>query len=132
MNIFDLTISDTATVDLLHPATDKPLLLEDGQKMHVVVCGTDSKQYAELQHQKNTKLLEMVPDAGEGYKPTDEDIANLEALNNELLRECVISILYEGPDGESTDIDAFFDNAPKLMIAQVKTAIESRANFMAA
>lgn len=131
MNIFDLTTADTATVNLLHPATGKPLLMDDGRNMHAVMYGADSKHFAKLKSQMNKALLEQIPGAGAGYVPTDEDLAIIDSLNRELLAGCTESILYEGPDGESTDIDAFF-GGPELLIAQLDAAVGNRANFMQA
>lgn len=132
MNIFDLTTTDTATVNLLHPATGKPLLMDDGRNMHAVVYGMDSKHFAAEKQAFNKRLLERLPNAGPDYVPTDEDNEFVDELNRNLIKNCVESILFEGPDGESCSVDEFFDGAPPLMIAQVKAAVESRANFMQA
>lgn len=133
MNIFDLSAADTATVNLVHPATGKPLLMPDGGgNMHVVVYGQDSKHFKQLKSVMNKSLLERIPNAGEGYVPTDEDIAIIDELNRDLLQGCVQSILYEGPDGASTDIDAFFESAPDMIVEQIDEAVGSRANFMQA
>lgn len=73
MDITSVKQSDTATMTVRHPATDEPMLTDDGAEMTVTVYGPHSAAYRKTIFEQRRKIMEK----GDDFASNDEMAVSL-------------------------------------------------------
>lgn len=104
MSTFDIStieVTDTFEVEIKHPKTDEPIIVE-GQPMTVTVYGPASAQYKAAQAVQNTKLTKRLRSG-----KTEEDADALAADKAAFLSMCTVSLNGFNYKGQTEGREAF-------------------------
>ena len=117
-------------VILQHPATDEPLMDDQGNKMWIEVYGQDSRHYKGVQHSQTNRRLQKAQRSGGRASVTAEQ---QESMALELLAKCTKGwhIILGGEAPECTEDNAreLYQNYPWVR-DQVDAFMHDRKAFL--
>jgi hypothetical protein len=122
--------AETARMTIFHPATDEPLLDDDGNEMWIEVYGLDSAHYRQVQNAQTNRRIQKAQRAGGRVNITAEQ---QEANALDLLVKCTkawhVVLGGEVPACEEKKVRETYERFPWLR-EQVDTFMHERKNFL--
>lgn len=135
MDITSLSARDTATIDLLHPATGEPIIGADGVKATITLYGPGSRQHQQARANRDRRMMAVAMAAnskGKG-KEAPADPAQERKDQAADLALCTQSITgwdYKGGTDSAAVEAAYADASVGWIADQASRALNDWASFL--